>query len=333
MRTLIIGAGAIGCYLACKLSDAGADVTLHGLGPAFQRVAEAGIGIAAQEDMRVRRVQINCALAPPASSGWDLLVFAVKAQDLPRAAHQFAAHAREAIILLPQNGLPYWQFLGNFTPETRLVSVDPEGVAEKSLPLALIAGGVVTKGLMVLADGTLVETVLPTDSFAIGDVVANAGVAKPVVSLLRSASLPAKEVTDIRIEKWRKLLVNVAFNPLAAISHLGFGEVLDLDAGERLARSLIGEALSIAAHHGVRDGIDPESALERARSSRMHKTSMLQDTEAGRRLEVEPILGVLLELAHDAGLRVPALEAICDCLRLVDHALVKGPIRQIVETP
>lgn len=133
MRTLIIGAGAIGCYLACKLSDAGADVTVHGLGPAFQRIAEAGVDIAVRDDMRVRRVPVNCALAPPAPAGWDLLVFAVKAQDLPRATHQFAAHAREAIILLPQNGLPYWQFLGNVTRETRLVSVDPEPTSDGEL--------------------------------------------------------------------------------------------------------------------------------------------------------------------------------------------------------
>ncbi|BCQ28149.1 2-dehydropantoate 2-reductase (plasmid) [Caballeronia sp. NK8] len=333
MRTLIIGAGAIGCYLACKLSDAGADVTLHGLGPAFQRIAETGVDIAVRDDMQIRRVTVNCTLTPPAPAGWDLLVFAVKAQDLPRAAHQFSAHAREAIVLLPQNGLPYWQFLGVVTPEMRLASVDPDGVAESALPLARIAGCVVTKGLTVLSDGALVETVLPADSFAIGDVVANARVAKPVVSLLRSAGLPAKEVVDIRIEKWRKLLVNVAFNPLGAISHLGFGEVLDIEAGERLARAIVCEALDIAAHFGVQGVIDLDAAMNRARSSRLHKTSMLQDTEAGRRLEVEPILGALLELAHDARLRVPTLEAICDCARLIDHALVKGPIRQIAKTP
>ncbi|WP_225031177.1 ketopantoate reductase family protein [Paraburkholderia sp. XV] len=333
MRTLIIGAGAIGCYLACKLSEAGADVTLHGLGPAFRRTAESGIDIATREDMRIRRVKVNCALSPPGPVGWDVIIFAVKAHDLPRAAQQFSAHARDGIIVLPQNGLPYWQFLRVAGAEARLASVDPGGIAESALPIAQIAGGVVTKGLTVLADGTLVETVLPADSFAFGDVVANSGVAKPVVSLLQSAGLPAIEVADIRIEKWRKLLVNVAFNPLGAISHLGFGEVLDIEAGERLARAILSEATEVAIHYGVRGLIDAEAALKRASSSRMHKTSMLQDTESGRRLEVEPIVGVLLELAHRAGLQVPTLETIGGCVRLIDHALVKGPIRQIAEKP
>lgn len=331
MRTLIIGAGAIGCYFATKLSEAGADITLHGLGPAFERMAASGIAIAARDDRRVRQVAVNCSLAPPAPGGYDLIVLAVKAQDLPRAAQQFSEHAREAAVLLPQNGLPYWQFLGACSPERRLQSVDPNGLAERAIPLDRIAGCVVTKGLTILADGTLVETILPADSFAVGDVVQGANVAPAIVAFLQAAGLPATCAADIRIDKWRKLLVNVAFNPLGAISHLGFGEVLDVDSGERLARALIGEALDIAQHYGVRDVIDPEAAIARARSSRMHKTSMLQDTQAGRRLEVEPILGVLLELANDARLSAPTLRAIYDCTRLIDHALVKGPIRQIPE--
>jgi 2-dehydropantoate 2-reductase len=296
-------------------------------------MAEEGISIATRGNMSVRRVHVTCALSPPRPGGWDVIIFAVKAHDLPRAAAQFSVHARNAIVVLPQNGLPYWQFLGAGGDELRLASVDPGGIAENALPISQIAGCVVTKGLTVLADGTLVETVLPADSFAFGDVVAGTGVAMPIVSLLQSAGLPATEVADIRQEKWRKLLINVAFNPLGAISHLGFGEVLDIDAGERLARAILSEATQIASRHGARAVIEAEAALNRARSSRMHKTSMLQDTESGRRLEVEPIVGVMLELAQHVGLSVPTLQAIGDCLRLIDHALVKGPIRQMPEKP
>jgi 2-dehydropantoate 2-reductase len=330
MRTLIVGAGAIGSFLAAKLTDAGADVTLHGLGSGFEHIANHGLQVAKRDDSPTRTVRIRCSLTPPPSDGWDLLVFAVKAQDLPAAAQQFSKHAQDATILLPQNGLPYWQFLGAPGSDIRLKSVDPECATERALPLHQIVGCVVTKGLAVLPDGTLVETVVPSDSFALGDVVVGSNVSTHVVSLLENAGLPARQVTDIRLEKWRKLLVNVAFNPLGAISHLGFGEVLDVDSGERLARTLISESLEIARHYGITDAIDPEAAIARARSSRFHKTSMLQDTEAGRRLEVEPILGVLLELGRNASLPSPWLHAIYDCMRLIDYALAKGPIRQTI---
>jgi 2-dehydropantoate 2-reductase len=327
MRTLVIGAGAIGRFFAAKLTEGGADVLLYGLGESFEKMAISGIPIA-ERGKDVRRVAVKCSLSPPGPDGWDVIVFAVKAQDLPLAAQQFASHAREATVVLPQNGLPYWQFLGIGGQDRRLISVDPEGLTEKSIPIAKIAGCVVTKGLTVLEDETLIETVVSSDSFALGDVVQGSGVAKPIVSLLRTVGLPATESSDIRTEKWRKLLVNVAFNPLGALSHLGFGEVLDVNSGERLARAIINEALGVAHLNGMRGAIDSEAALARARSSRLHKTSMLQDVEAGRRLEIQPILGVLLELAKRSGLPVPTLQTIYDCVRLVDHALAKGPIRQ-----
>ncbi|WP_256856724.1 ketopantoate reductase family protein [Variovorax sp. KK3] len=332
MRTLIVGSGPIGSYLAARLQLSGADVVLHGKGDAFARIAGQG-GLTLQPleaPEQARHVPLQCSVDVPPPGGWDLLVLAVKAQDLGRAAQQFAAHARGATILLPQNGLPWWQYLGTDTPPLRLQAVDPGGLAEAALPLDRIAGCVVTKGLSMNAEGTLVEVSVASDRFALGDVVRGSQASGAPFDLLRRAELPVALSEDIRVDKWRKLLVNVAFNPLGALSQLGFGEVLDEPEGERLARAMMNEAMAVARVSGLAEPIDAEAAFARARSSRHHRTSMLQDVQAGRPFELEPIVGVLLELAQRRRIEVPALATVYSCLRLLNLSVRKGPIRQVV---
>ncbi|CAM5182185.1 2-dehydropantoate 2-reductase OS=Castellaniella defragrans OX=75697 GN=HNR28_003416 PE=3 SV=1 [Castellaniella defragrans] len=329
-RTLVIGSGPIGSYFAAQLTRCGIDVTLHGKGVGFQRTArQGGIRVVPRADPgQAWFASLKCAIEPPPPGGWDLVIFAVKAQELGSAASQFALHAKGAVTLLPQNGLPWWQFLGTEAAPIRLGSVDPEALAERSLPLERIAGCVVTKGLTLTIDGELLEAQVQSDSFVVGDIVQGAGVALQVVDLLRAAGLPAKVSSDIRADKWRKLLINVAFNPLGALSQLGFGEVLDDTKGAELARRLMEEAVTVAHSCGFHFPVDVDAAFERARSNRAHKTSMLQDVQLGRPLELDPIVGVLLELAHRQGQLVPALSTIYACLRLLDLSLRKGPITQ-----
>lgn len=331
MRTLVIGSGPIGSYLAARLQLSGADVVLHGKGAAFERIARQG-GLTLRpldSPHEARHLPVRCSVDVPPPEGWQLLVFAVKAQDLGGAAHQFAAHARGAVILLPQNGLPWWQYLGTGAPPQRLQAVDPGGLAEAALPLNRIAGCVVTKGLSFSAEGDLVEVSVASDRFALGDVVRGSDASRAPFELLRRAELPVALSEDIRTDKWRKLLVNVAFNPLAALSQLGFGEVLDEPEGERLARAMMNEAMAVARACGLAEPIDVEAAFSRARSSRYHRTSMLQDVQAGRPFELEPIVGVLLELAQRQRIEVPALATVYSCLRLLNLSVRKGPICQV----
>jgi len=178
-------------------------------------------------------------------------------------------------------------------------------------------------------DCTLLEAKVSTDLIAVGDVVIGSGASDIAASLLGQTNMPVKLVEDIRLEKWRKLLINVAFNPLGAISHLGFGETLDDAEGARLARKLMEEAITVARASGLVADVDIEAAFARARTSRLHKTSMLQDVEAGRRLELEPILGVMLELASHHRIETPSIQAVYSCLRLIDRSLMKGPIQRI----
>jgi len=328
MRTLVIGAGPIGTYLAAKLAAAGVDVTLHGRGPIFRDIEAHGARLARQSGTQTQTIALRCSAVPPDARNWEMVVFAVKAQDLPAAARQFARHVEDARIVLPQNGLPWWQFLGTAGHPLRLRSVDPDGDAERALPLERIVGCTVTKGLSFRPDATLVEAVVATDQFAVGDVLEGSLAAERPADLLAHCGLPVKLAADIRLEKWRKLLINVAFNPLGAISHLGFGQVLDDEQGEWLAGQLMGEALQIARACGLSAAVDVEAAFARARSSRLHKTSMLQDVEAGRPLELDPILGVLLELAAHHQLPAPTLRVVYACLRLIGLALVEGPIQR-----
>jgi len=332
VRTLVVGSGPIGSYLAARLQLSGAAVVLHGKGPGFEQLARQGSLTLCPQDAPhdTQTVRLQCSAQVPAPGGWDLLVLAVKAQDLGRAAQQFKAHARHAVTLLPQNGLPWWQYLGAGSPPLRLQAVDPGGLAEAALPLERIAGCVVTKGLSISEAGHLVEARVASDRFALGDVVPGSGASRVPFALMLGAGLPVAMSEDIRVDKWRKLLVNVAFNPLGALSQLGFGEVLDEPEGERLAHALMTEAIAVAQATGLRAPIDVQAAFARARSSRHHRTSMLQDAQAGRPFELEPIVGVLLELAQRHGVAVPTLSTVYSCLRLLNFSVRKGPIRQAV---
>ncbi|HYG43569.1 MAG TPA: 2-dehydropantoate 2-reductase [Bordetella sp.] len=332
LRTLVVGSGPIGSYIAARLQLSGAAVVLHGKGPGFEQLARQGsLRLRPlDEPHEAQTIQIQCSAKVPPPTGWDLLVLAVKAQDLGLAAQQFKAHARNAVTLLPQNGLPWWQYLGTEVPSLRLQAVDPDGLAEAALPLERIVGCVVTKGLSISTEGDLVEARVASDRFALGDVVPGSGASRVPFALMLQAGLPVAISEDIRVDKWRKLLLNVAFNPLGALSQLGFGEVLDEPEGERLAHALMAEAITIAQASGLSVPIDVQAAFARARSSRHHRTSMLQDAQAGRPFELEPIVGVLLELAQQHGIAVPTLSTIYGCLRLLNFSVRKGPIRQVL---
>lgn len=337
MRTLVIGAGAIGAFLAGRFALSGQQVGLYGRG--------AGMAVLARDGIRLSRhgAEASAVVARPAcytevppADGWDLVIFAVKAQDLPAAARQFSEHVKHAVVLLPQNGLAWWHFLapggigldqgpsatGRRGPgPLRLKSVDPDGWAEQALPLDRIAGCVVSKGLMFVGPGELREAVVPGDQFCVGDVLPGSGAAQQAEGCLRQAGLPTLLSDDIREEKWRKLMLNVAFNPLGALSRLGFGQIVDIGPGRRLVAQLIGEAVAVGRAYGMRGDISLDAIFARAESSRHHKTSMLQDVEAGKRLEIAPILGSLLELAGHRSIAVPGLQVVHDCLCLVEHGL------------
>lgn len=329
VRVLVVGAGPIGTYIAARLQAAGNEVALHGKGAGFERLARHGaVRLRPRDDASLARdFELNCLGEPPAAEGWDVLVLAVKAHALAGAAAQFSAHARTATTVLPQNGLPWWLFLGTPGAPLRMRALDPDGTIEEALPLERSVGCVVSKGLN-FEGGTLMESRVASDRFTVGDVVAGSGCARTAAALLQRAHFPAVLSDDIRAEKWRKLLVNVAFNPLGAIAHLGFGEVLDVPQGARLARQLMHEAMAVARACGAPTDIDEAAAFARARSSRHHKTSMLQDVEAGRPMEIDAIVGALLELAQHHRVEVPTLCSIDACLRLIDHTLRDGPIRR-----
>ena len=324
MRTLVIGAGAIGAFLAARFALSGQRVGLYGRGAGMAVLARDGIRLVRHGDEASGAVvaRPTCYAEVPPVDGWDLVVFAVKAQDLPAAARQFSEHVKHAVVLLPQNGLAWWHFLpGMEAGPLRLQSVDPDGWAEQALPLDRIAGCVVSKGLMFTGPGELREAVVPGDQFCVGDVLPGSGAAGRAEGCLRQAGLPTLLSDDIREEKWRKLMVNVAFNPLGALSRLGFGQIVDIGQGRRLVAQLIDEAVAVGRAYGMRSDISLDAIFARAESSRHHKTSMLQDVEAGKRLEIAPILGSLLELAGHRGMAVPGLQVVHDCLCLVEHGL------------
>jgi 2-dehydropantoate 2-reductase len=229
-------------------------------------------------------------------------------------------------IIAPQNGVPWWQFHGGPGPYAgrAVISVDPGGRLLAGLPGGQVFGAVINKGVHITAPGELSFHTAPNSSLVLGAAAAG-GVARlpELVDVLAGADWPGVIAPDIRAEKWNKLLLNVAINPLTALSGAYSGEAMRHPQGAALGVRLIEETLAVAHALGMRLEVDPVQRIQRARDIGLFKTSMLVDAEQGRALEIDAIAGAVLELAQLTGTATPALQAIYQAAKVLDAALAR----------
>ncbi|CAH2810615.1 MAG: hypothetical protein CBARDMAM_6087 [uncultured Caballeronia sp.] len=158
MRTLIVGAGPIGSYFAARLTECGEDVTLYSLGPAFRSLAKDGIRLMAQGSDAPRTITVRCALAASSPGNWDLIIFAVKAQDLPGAAREFSHRSRDLIALLPQTVCRTGSFSALLKQRRVFLPLIQRYRRKFAKSRERVVGCVITKGLSFRADGTLAHS-------------------------------------------------------------------------------------------------------------------------------------------------------------------------------
>lgn len=326
MRALIYGSGAVGTFVGARLHERGVDVTLLARGAHLQALAENGVTlIEAAGTRRVtgfKAVQDAASLAAP-----DLLFLGLKAQQLPG---ELPALRRlvgpHTAIVSPQNGVPWWQFHAQRGPWAgrHVESVDPGGALLAQLPGDQVIGAVINKGVNIAAPGELTFHNAPNSSIILGSASTLGEARLPaLLDLLGDAAWPAVRAADIRQEKWNKLLLNVAINPLTALTNAYSGEAMRHPRGAALGVRLIEETLAVARAIGVNLEVDPEQRIARARDIGNFKTSMAIDAEQGRALEIDAIAGAVLELAGWTGTPAPALQAIYEAAKVLDAVLAR----------
>lgn len=315
MKVGVFGAGAIGGLLGARLAHAGADVTFVARGPHLEAMRADGVTLrSGGETLTVRPTCV----ADAADAGvQDYVVVTLKAHALPAAAPAIARMmGPETALVTAVNGVPYWYFHGLDGPyRDRIVeSVDPGGVLWRTLPPAQAIGCVVYPAAEVVAPGVIEHTY--GDRFTLGEPDGSRGArVQALAAMLQSAGFKAPVRPRIRDEIWVKLWGNMAFNPLSALT----GATLDRLTGRpdlrAAARTMMLEGQAVAEALGVRFAIDVDKRIEGAAEVGVHKTSMLQDLERGRPMEIDALLGAVVELATLVGVQVPVSGMVLALLR------------------
>ncbi|GAN77098.1 2-dehydropantoate 2-reductase [Acidisphaera rubrifaciens] len=306
MRIAIFGAGAIGGYLGVRLQQAGLDVTFIARGPHLAAMQADGVTLISGEE-RVT-VRPRCVDSAAEAGPQDYVFVTLKAHALPGAAPDIARMLvdDDAALVTGINGVPYWYFHGVESPYAGrpVQSVDPGGRLLEILPPARAIGCVVYPAAEVEAPGVIRHTY--GDRFILGE---PDGSRSPRVERLSKAlvgaGLSAPVRTRIRDDIWVKLWGNMAFNPLSALTASTLDRLALQPDLRAVVRALMLEGQAIARALGVRLAIDVDRRIEGAGEVGAHKTSMLQDLERGRPMEIDALLGAVVELGEVVAVPTP----------------------------
>ena len=315
MKVAIFGAGAIGGMMGVKLAQAGADVTFIARGPHLAAMQQNGVTMHSGGETIV--VHPRCVGTAAEAGRQDYVIVTLKAHSLPAAAPDIASMmGPNSALITGVNGIPYWYFHGLAGPyEGRVVqSVDPGGVVSATLPPAQAIGCVVYPAAEVIAPGVIEHTY--GDRFSLGEPDGSRSERVEAIShLLISSGLKAPVRPRIRDEIWVKLWGNLCFNPLSALT----GATLDVITGRPdlrgVCRAMMIEAQGVAEALGVKFPISVDKRIDGAAEVGVHKTSMLQDLERGRPMEIDALLGAVVELGEMVGQRMPICESVLALVR------------------
>lgn len=316
MRICVFGAGAIGGLMAAKLAAANAaEVTIIARGPHLAAMQANGLKLVSEGQETV--VHPRCVATPEEAGPQDAVLVTLKAVGLPVAAPQIAKLlGPETSIVSAVNGVPWWYFhkIGGAHEGRRVESVDPGGLVSRHLPPERAIGCIVYPAAEVPEPGVIEHSY--GDRFTLGEPSGERTArVEALAKALVAGGFKAPVRPKIRDEIWVKLWGNLAFNPISALT-LNTLDALTGDPGQReVARNMMLEAQAIGEALGVRFAIDVDKRIAGAAEVGAHRTSMLQDLERGRPMEIEALLGVVVEFAELTGLPAPTCRTVLALLR------------------
>jgi len=321
MRIAIVGAGSIGGYLAARLILAGQPVTVIARGANLAAIRSNGLTLrmpdGTEETAHPEQATDDMAAAGP----HDVVIVGVKGQQLPALAPTLAPLLGPATAVVPaQNGIPWWYFqrCGGPFEGRSLESVDPNGVISAHIGPERVIGCVTYQAAELEEPG--VVRFIEGNRFSLGE--PDGEKTERVTELARvltRAGLKVPVRSDIRTEIWVKLLGNMTFNPISALTRATLGQVIGFAPTRELVAATMAEASEVASRLGIRIGITNERRIQGAAQMGSHKTSTLQDIESGRPTEVEWLVGAVAELGRLVDVPTPRIDALYACLKLLEQ--------------
>ena len=334
MRICVVGAGAIGGFAGASLALGGHDVTFIARGANRDAIAARGMRIV-YEDGRVANAPATAIDDFARAGKFDAVLLAVKAHQLGEVADRIESLCGPDTLVLPlQNGLPFWYFQRHGGPhEGRAIeSVDPGGRIGRAIDARRIIGTVVFVAAERTAPGEIRHR--GYDRFPMGELDgAKSERLERLSQAFASAGLQAPILDDVRAEVWLKLWGNVSFNPISALTGATMVEMCTDPAGRELVIRMMRETQAVAEKLGITFRLPIDKRIEGASRVGRHKTSMLQDAEAGRPLELDALVGSVVELGELVGVQTPTIRAIYDAAKLLDRTLQAERARSAQKQP
>ena len=323
MKIAVVGAGAIGGYLGVKLARSGEDVTFIARNRNLEAINARGFRLIGEGGVEEHAANVRAVQRSAEAGPQDAVLLTVKAHQvkdlLPDLRGLFGP---DTAVVTMINGVPWWYFhkLPGPFEGRRLESVDPGGAIAAHVEPERVIGGVVYPAAELVEPG--VVKLIEGNRFTLGE---PDGARSPRIEALSAAFMKAgfkaPVSKDIRAEIWVKLWGNLSFNPISALTHATLEEICRFPPTRALAASMMAEAQAVAEALGVKFKITLEQRIAGAEAVGAHKTSMLQDVEAGRALELDALVGAVVELGGIVGVATPSIQAVLAATQGLAHAL------------
>ncbi len=320
MKVCVVGAGAIGGYVGALLAEAGIDVSLIARGPHLAAMRTNGLKLLIGDgEVHVRP---QCTDDPSELGPQDYVIIALKAHSVPPMVERLVPLlGPETAVVTAMNGIPWWYFhkLGGAFEGLRLETVDPGGVQWSHLGPERAIGAVLYQACEIAAPGVIRHTF--GDRLPLGEPDGSRSErCQRLSKAMIGAGIKAPVRRRIRDDIWMKLWGNLSFNPVSALTHATMATIGGNPGTGAIVRAMMVEAQGVAEALGVRFAIGVDERIEGGCSVGAHRTSMLQDLDAGRPMEIDALVGVVRELGEMVGVPTPTIDTI--------HALVVQRARE-----
>ena len=319
MKIAIIGAGAIGGYVGVKLALAGEDVTFMVRGANLSAIREKGMKLIMHDGSEHVAANVKASSDYAATGPQDIVILAMKAHQLDSVADDVPKLFGPDTVVVPmQNGIPYWYFHkhGGALQGSQVRSVDPTGIILKNIPPQRVIGCVVYPASELVQPGVVKH--IEGDRFPLGELDGTVSDRVTKVSqCFVNAGFKAPALEDIRSELWLKLWGNLTFNPISCLAHSTLVDICQFPLTRDLATSMMLEVQSVAGKLGIEFRVPLEKRISGAEKVGKHKTSMLQDVEAGRAPEIEALVGSVVELGRLTQTPTPHIATVYALVKLL----------------
>ncbi len=317
MKFLIAGAGAIGAYIGARMANVGLDVTLFARGPHLRAMQEHGVEVKSAEGDFVARPKIADSLEEVGPV--DVVFLGVKAHGLIQLAPQLRpVLGPQTTVVSTQNGIPWWYFqgFGGELEGLRLERIDPGGVISSAIEARRVVGSIVYFSTEISSPGVIQH--IEGNRFTLGEPDGSrSDRLRRIAEALIASGLRCPVTTRIRHEIWVKVLGNASLNPVSALTRATVVQMIRDPGVSTVIRNIMQEVEAVSSKLGMELPVSIDQRMAGAEKVGEHKTSMLQDLEAGRPMELEALVGSVVELGERVGVAMPYTRTVYSCTKLL----------------